>query len=70
MEIFQNASDDQLALMGCGLALVTSALVMYFSYFIGSSARAGRGVSSELEHLRTNYADQSTAKSSTDSKAA
>lgn len=35
MDIFQNASDDQIALMGCAVALVLSGGLMYVSYFVG-----------------------------------
>lgn len=38
-EIFQNASDDQLALIGCAAALLGSGFLMYVSYFMGPMAR-------------------------------
>lgn len=39
MNLFQNASDDQLALVGCLVALVGSMTLMYVSYFVGPAAR-------------------------------
>ncbi|MBC8115938.1 MAG: hypothetical protein H7062_16245 [Candidatus Saccharimonas sp.] len=42
MNLFQNASDDQVALIGCLVALAGSMALMYVSYFIGPAAhRAG-----------------------------
>jgi hypothetical protein len=38
-EIFQNASDDQFALIGCAAALLGSGFLMYVSYFMGPMAR-------------------------------
>ena len=35
MELFNNASDDQIALMGCAAALFFSGGLMYVSFFIG-----------------------------------
>jgi|HubBroStandDraft_6_1064221.scaffolds.fasta_scaffold10924_4 hypothetical protein len=35
MELFSNLSDDQIALLGCATALVTTGTVMCLSYFIG-----------------------------------
>lgn len=35
MELFQNLSDDQTALLGCFAALVTSGLLMSVSYYVG-----------------------------------
>ena len=39
MDFFQNATDDQIALMGCFVALVTSAALMYVSVFLGRTHR-------------------------------
>lgn len=39
MNLFQNASDDQVALIGCLVALVGSMALMYVSYFAGPAAR-------------------------------
>ncbi len=39
MNLFQNASDDQVALIGCLVALVGSMALMYVSYFVGPAAR-------------------------------
>lgn len=44
MNLFQNASDDQVALIGCLVALVGSMALMYVSYFVGP---AGRNAGSE-----------------------
>jgi len=35
MELFSNLSDDQVALLGCAVALVTTGSIMCLSYFIG-----------------------------------
>lgn len=42
MFLFQNASDDQIALMGCLVALAGSMGIMYVSYFIGPAAHQNR----------------------------
>lgn len=39
MNMFQNASDDQVALIGCLVALAGSMALMYVSYFVGPAAR-------------------------------
>ncbi len=38
----QSASDDQIALLGCAGALLTSGFLMYVSYFLGPIARQDR----------------------------
>jgi len=35
MELFTNASDDQIALMGCAAALLCSGGLMYIGFFVG-----------------------------------
>ncbi|HUE16149.1 MAG TPA: hypothetical protein VMR25_18400 [Planctomycetaceae bacterium] len=35
MELFSNLSDDQIALLGCATALVSTGSLMCLSYFIG-----------------------------------
>ena len=42
MFLFQNASDDQIAVIGCLVALAGSMGIMYVSYFIGPAARQNR----------------------------
>ena len=42
-ELFQSASDDQIALLGCLGALFGSGMLMYISYFIGPMARQEQG---------------------------
>ena len=39
MNLLQGASDDQVALIGCLVALVSSAALMYLSFFVGPAAR-------------------------------
>ncbi len=39
MNLLQGASDDQVALIGCLVALVSSAGLMYLSFFVGPAAR-------------------------------
>jgi hypothetical protein len=41
MELFSNLSDDQIALLGCATALVTTGTVMCLSYFIGPRRMQG-----------------------------
>lgn len=38
-EMFQNAGDDQVALLGCAGALLGSGFLMYVSYFLGPKSR-------------------------------
>lgn len=49
MDLFNSLSDDQVALLGCGCALVVSGTVLWISYFLGrhetrpaTDQRAGR----------------------------
>ena len=42
MDFLQNATDDQIALLGCFVALVTSAALMYVSVFLSRSNRKGQ----------------------------
>ncbi len=44
MEFLQNASDDQIALMGCVVALMFSMAVMFLSGFVGRSNANSRHV--------------------------
>lgn len=37
MDLFQNATDDQIALMGCFVAIIASAALMYVSVFLNRS---------------------------------
>ena len=39
MNLMQGAGDDQVALIGCLVALVGSAGLMYLSFFVGPAAR-------------------------------
>lgn len=39
MNLLQGASDDQVALIGCLFALVSSAGLMYLSFFVGPGNR-------------------------------
>lgn len=47
MFLFQNASDDQIALIGCLAALAGSMAIMYVSYFIGPAGRQARAADSQ-----------------------
>ena len=42
MDFLRNATDDQIALMGCFVALVTSAALMYVSVFLNRTQRKTR----------------------------
>jgi hypothetical protein len=37
MELFSHLSDDQVALLGCAVALVTTSTIMSLSHFLGRS---------------------------------
>jgi hypothetical protein len=39
MDFLRNATDDQIALMGCFVALVTSAALMYVSVYLNRTQR-------------------------------
>lgn len=39
MNLLQGASDDQVALIGCLVALISSAGLMYLSFFVGPAGR-------------------------------
>jgi len=41
-DIFNNAGDDQIALLGCAGVLLASGFLMYISYFLGPKAREAR----------------------------
>lgn len=41
-DLFQSASDDQVALLGCAGAVFGSMMLMYVSYFFGPVARQQR----------------------------
>ncbi len=61
MEIFQNASDDQIALMGCAAALLFSGGLMYVSYFVGQGRRSSEHQAAILmEQNREAQRDEST----------
>lgn len=47
MFLFQNASDDQIALLGCLAALAGSMAIMYVSYFVGPAGRQARAEDSQ-----------------------
>lgn len=42
MNLFQNASDDQVAIVGCLVALAGSLALLYVSYFVGPAAHRAR----------------------------
>ncbi|MBI1313150.1 hypothetical protein GC176_17810 [bacterium] len=61
MEIFQNASDDQIALMGCAAALLFSGGLMYVSYFVGQGRRSSESQPAiPLDQSRETQSDKST----------
>lgn len=39
MEILNNASDDQIALMGCAAAILICGGMMYLSFFVGRQGK-------------------------------
>jgi hypothetical protein len=48
MELFSNLSDDQIALLGCAAALVTTGTIMSLSHFIGRSRNQAAPVRAPL----------------------
>ena len=53
MDLFTNASDDQIALMGCAAALFVSGGLMYVSFFIGRSKETEQPQTISIESQRT-----------------
>ena len=67
MNLFQNASDDQVALIGCLVALVGSMSLMYVSYFVGPAARrASADESRDATRLFPNRSPELTADTARD----
>lgn len=67
MNLFQNASDDQVALIGCLVALVGSMALMYVSYFVGPAARHASSVDSrDATRLFPNRSPELTADTARD----
>ncbi|MFM9964391.1 MAG: hypothetical protein ACKV2Q_24580 [Planctomycetaceae bacterium] len=52
MDFLKTATDDQIALLGCFVALVTSAALMYVSVFLSRSNRKGK-VREATQHTLT-----------------
>jgi len=48
MEFFGSLTDDELALLGCAVAIAGSATIMWLSYFIGRSSRREQAVERAL----------------------
>jgi hypothetical protein len=48
MELFSNLSDDQVALLGCAVALVTTGTIMCLSHFIGRGRMQGSQVATRV----------------------
>lgn len=48
-EIVNGLTDDQIALIGCGIALIVSGTIMSLSYYIG---RGSRSEASQLDRLQ------------------
>lgn len=53
-DLLQNASDDQLAMLGCSAALIFSSMVMYFSFYLGRNTRNSQ---SKLRSVELKVAD-------------
>ena len=67
MNLFQNASDDQVALIGCLVALMGSMALMYVSYFVGPAARrASSGESRDATRLFPNRSSELAADAARD----
>jgi hypothetical protein len=54
MDLFSNPTDDQLALMACGIALSVSAALMYFSFYLGPLRKQHESDAQELIKLAGN----------------
>ena len=64
MDFLQNATDDQIALMGCFAALVSSAVLMYISVYLNRSQRKGHHHDSATQTLALTGRDQKAASES------
>lgn len=63
MDLFTNPTDDQLALMGCGLALFVSAAMMYFSFYLGPMRNQQQSNSQESIQLGTDRTQKTQSES-------
>ena len=51
MEMLNTLSDDQLALLGCAVAIVVSATMMSLSYYLGPASRRPQSSVQKLPHV-------------------
>jgi len=58
MDLFQNFTEDQIALMGCFVALVASASLMYVSVFLNRSQLKSNDSSALSETLPISVRDE------------
>lgn len=63
MDFLQNATDDQIALMGCFVALFTSAALMYVSVFLSRNHRKQQSRDAASQTLTLSAREQRFAKS-------
>jgi hypothetical protein len=69
MELFSNLSDDQIALLGCATALVSTGSLMCLSYFIGRGRMQGsRSASPERSVAISGMVEANTAEAADRSK--
>jgi hypothetical protein len=54
MDLLQNFSDDQTALLGCFAALTASGLLMSLSYYVGQWNQSNRPTTHRLPQPQTN----------------
>ena len=59
MDIFSNLTDDQLALLGCVAALVTSSGLMFVSHYIGRLRGQSSRRISDVQPQRTDQTRES-----------
>jgi len=61
MDLLQNLSDDQTALLGCFLALAGSGLLMSLSYYIGQWNQSAKPATHRLPQHRADERQKSKA---------
>ena len=61
MDLFSNASDDQIALMGCAAVLLFSGGLMYVSFFIGRHGQSDETTSRSIPLATTQKTDSDSS---------
>ncbi len=70
MELFSNPSDDQIALMGCALALFVCGGLMYVSFFVGRLRQGSSATSTSTSRQPVTVKPTASEATATERKAA